>query len=85
MAERKPEMIINQSMLSPTDDDIQAIFQTLINPMMNYGRPGKVLVRDEYTYYIIKDLCERTKIKLEIKGRLTTIDAFIKEFSAFGR
>lgn len=52
---------------------------------MDYGRLGKILVRDEYIYYIIKDLCERTKIKLEIRGRLRAIDGFIRELSAFRR
>lgn len=76
-------MLINQDMLMPTDDDIQVIFNIVINPMMELGRPQKILVRDEYIYYILKDLCERTKIKLEIKGKLKSIDSFIKEFSNF--
>lgn len=85
LADRKLGMIISQDMLTPLDDDIQAIFKTLINPIIEFGRPSKILVRDHYVYYIIKDLCERIKIKLEIKGRLTAIDSFVKEFSGFRR
>mgnify|MGYP001272963617 FL=1 len=76
-------MLINQDMLSPTDNDIQAIFNVVIYPMMEFGRPEKIIVRDEYIYYILKDLCERTKVKLEIKGKLKSIDSFVKEFSNF--
>ena len=77
-------IVINQNMVAPTDDDIQTIFNVVIPPIMELGKPQKILVRDEYIYYILKDLCHRTKIKLEIKGRLNVVDSFIHEFSTFG-
>lgn len=80
LSEKKSGMIINQNMVTPMDDDIQTIFNTLILPMMDLGRPSKIMVRDEYIYYILKDLCERTNIKLEIKGKLAVIDSFIRSF-----
>lgn len=83
LGESNTGMVINQDMLSPTDNDIQAIFNVVIYPMMEFGRPEKIIVRDEYIYYILKDLCERTKVKLEIKGKLKSIDSFVKEFSNF--
>jgi len=81
LADKKSEMIINQNMLTPMDDDIQAIFNIVIYQIMDYGKPSKIIVRDEYIYYILKDLCDRTKIKLEIKGRLKAIDYFIRAFT----
>lgn len=81
LSEKKSGMIINQTMLTPMDNDIQVIFNTIIPPMMDLGRPSKILVRDEYIFYILKDLCERTKIKLEMSGRLAAIDSFIRMFS----
>ncbi len=82
LSEKKSGMIINQTMLTSMDDDIQVIFNTIIFPMMDLGRPSKILVRDEYIFYILKDLCERTKIKLEISGKLDVIDSFIRMFSS---
>lgn len=84
LLERKSGVVINQDMVYPLDDDNQIILNVLIPSMMKFGRPSKILVRDEYFYYILKDLCERMKIKLEIKEKLRAIDSFLEEFSRFG-
>lgn len=84
LGERKNGLIINQDFVSPLDDDIQVIFNVVIFPIFEYGRPTKILIRDDFIYYILKDLCDRVKIKLEVKGKLKVIDTFIREFSQFG-
>lgn len=84
LAERKSGVVINQDMFYPIDDDIQVTLNMLISSIMRFGRPSKILVRDECFYHILKDLCERIKIKLEIKERLRAIDSFLTEFSKFG-
>lgn len=83
IADKASGLMINQNMISPTDDDLQTVFDVIIPSFMDYGRPQKILVRDEYLYYILKDFCERTKVKLEIKGRLDAIDSFLMEFASF--
>ena len=77
-------MIIDQSMLSPDDDEIQAIFNMVVNYISNIGKPKTIFVRDEYIMSILKNLCERINIELKIKGRLKVVDNFVKEFANFG-
>ncbi len=83
LADGNSGIIISQSMLSPTDDEIQIILGMIIQAIIDYGRPQKIRVRDEYIYYLLNNLCNSTNIKLEIKERLNAIDTFIKEFSSF--
>jgi hypothetical protein len=84
IASRTNGMIIDQSMLSPDDDEIQAIFNMVVNYISNIGKPKTIFVRDEYIMSILKNLCERINIELKIKGRLKVVDNFVKEFANFG-
>ena len=78
--ERNSGMAINQDMIDPREDPIQTVFDVLLNPMLELGRPMEIRVRDNYMFYILKDLCERIDIKLKIKEKLTSIDSFIEKF-----
>lgn len=85
LASRTNGMIINQSMISPDDDEIQEIFNMIINHILNIGKPKTIFVRDEYIMSILKNLCDRINVKLKIKGKLAAIDDFVQEFGSFSR
>lgn len=84
LAESKSGVILDQDILAPDDDEVRIMLNMVANQMFDLEKPSKILVRDKATYYIIKDLCNVTKTKLEIKERLKTIDSFLREF-AMGR
>lgn len=75
------KMIINEEMLDPLKDQVQSVFNVLLEPMQALGRPSKIMVRDKYMFYILEDLCERINVKLEIKEKLPSIDKFVEEFA----
>lgn len=80
LTDKNNGMVIDQNMLTPMDDDIQAIFNIVIYNIFEHGRPTKIFVRDEEIYYKVEDLCKRTNINLEIRGRLDAIDSFVEAF-----
>jgi len=82
LAENKSGIILDQDILTPDDNEIHTILNMVANEMLDSEKPSKILVRDKATYYIVKDLCDVAKIKLEIKERLKVIDSFIREFAS---
>lgn len=82
LAENKSGIILDQDILTPDDNEIHTILNMVANEMLDSEKPSKILVRDKATYYLIKDLCDVAKIKLEIKERLKVIDSFIREFAS---
>ncbi|NMA50125.1 MAG: hypothetical protein GX947_10260 [Tissierellia bacterium] len=78
--DKASKMLINQEMLNPLGDQVQSVFDVLLEAILNLGKPTKIIVRDKYMFYILKDLCERINIKLEIKEKLPSVDSFVEEF-----
>jgi hypothetical protein len=81
LAESKSGIMLDQDILTPDDNEASIILNMVSNQMFDLEKPSKILVRDKATYYIIKDICNVAKIKLEIKERLKTIDSFLREFA----
>ncbi|HHV65373.1 MAG TPA: hypothetical protein GXX46_09930 [Peptococcaceae bacterium] len=83
LADHKSGMLIDQEMLAPGDDNILAVLGSLISYIENFGKPKKVIVRDEGMAHLLLDLCKRVNIQVDIKGRLDAIDVFAEEFEKF--
>lgn len=81
LAENKSGIMLDQNILTPDDDEAHIILDMFSSQMLNFGKPSKILVRDKVIYYIMRNLCDVAKIKLEIKGRLESIDFFLREFA----
>ncbi|MEQ6359798.1 hypothetical protein V7D15_08870 [Thermoanaerobacter thermohydrosulfuricus] len=83
LADSRTEMVIDQYLLAPEDDEVQYVLDMVINYILNIGKPRRIFVRDEYLLYLLTDLCERGKIDLQVKERLKAIDRFVESFSEF--
>jgi hypothetical protein len=81
IADKGLGIVIDFDTIGPDEDDTQVILGTVINYIMNNGRPKTIFARDGYIKSILEDLCSRTDINLKTKGRLTTIDKFMRELS----
>lgn len=74
------ELSIDQEILSPGDDTATRILSSIINYIENFGKPKKIIVRDEEMAHLLSDLCQRVNIKIGIEGSLQVIDALAEEF-----
>jgi hypothetical protein len=81
LADCRTEAILGCNILTPDDEDVDTIFNMLINYIMKIGKPKTIIVRDEYIQSLLSDICERINVGLKIKGRLKAIDTFIEAFS----
>ncbi|MBU3109490.1 hypothetical protein KPL36_16825 [Clostridium gasigenes] len=81
LAESRSGMLISQEMITPDDEEIQVIFGTIINYIMQYGKPKKILVRDMHIFSILMDMCKKMEVDLIIKGNLKAIDDFVESFT----
>ncbi|WP_346884974.1 DUF7309 domain-containing protein [Clostridium sp. UBA4395] len=76
--------ILSQEMIKPDDNDIDILFNTVINYVIQRGRPKNILVRDAYIASIVIDLCEKINIEIIESPKLNAIDEFIESFYNFG-
>lgn len=83
IADRLSRLAIDQEVMSPGGDNITRILSSIINYIENYGRPKKIIVRDEEMAHLLSDLCQRVNIKIGIEGSLQVIDAIAEEFERF--
>ncbi|HWQ71391.1 MAG TPA: hypothetical protein VN370_03625 [Desulfitobacteriaceae bacterium] len=83
LAERHSGLPVDQEILSPGDDDITRILSSIIKYIEDFGRPEKIVVRDEEMAHLLSDLCQRVDIKIGIEGSLQAIDALAEEFERF--
>lgn len=75
--------IIQQEVLTPEDNEIQAVFRLLIGFIQHYGIPQKVYFRIPLIKHIIEDLCTELGIQIIKRKRLKAADKFKKEFLRF--
>lgn len=72
-------------MISTEDDDANIIFGTIINHILQKGKPKQILVRDRYILSVLIDLCKQVDIKIFISEKLKAIDEFVESFCKYGR
>ena len=77
-------VVLSQNMVTPKDDVVDVIFETVINYIIQRGRPKNIVVRDAYIASILIDLCEQTGIEVIESLNLHTIDEFVESFHQFG-
>lgn len=80
LVDSKKGLILSQNMITPEDDVVDVIFETVVNYIIQRGRPKNIVVRDAYMASILIDLCEQTDIELIESAKLHTIDDFIESF-----
>jgi hypothetical protein len=81
LADFRTGTVLNQEMLMPDDDDVEAIINMIISYILKNGKPQKIFVRDEYVSSILFDLCSKIKISLEEQSHLDALDEFTKAFN----
>lgn len=82
LADRDSGYILDQEMLTPSNDDIQEILKSIINYTRVIGRPKSLYVRDEYTKSVLRHLCKKLDIELKVKEKLIVIDSICSELFA---
>jgi hypothetical protein len=80
VADHKNGMVLWHEMLTPEDDEMQVILGTVVEYIMQMGRPKAIFIRDKRTQAILSDLCSRTGIPLKVKGSLKAIDSFLNDY-----
>lgn len=83
LADGRSGMILSQNIVTPEDDDVDAVFGTVINYIMQRGIPYQIVVRDNYIGTILVDLCEQVGIELVLSPILYGIDGFVEECYKF--
>ncbi len=73
-------MLIDHEMISPEDDEVEVILNTIINYILQVGKPEIIHVRDEYVEALLSDICKRTNIKTKMESSLRGIDTFVRNF-----
>lgn len=84
LADGRSGMLISQAMITPEDDEADTIFETIINYILQRGKPKRIIVRDEYILSILMDLCKRVDIKVTTSANLRAIDEFMESFYEYG-
>lgn len=84
LADHHTGIVLDQRLLTPSNDDIQEVFGVIINYMKEIGRPLCVYIRDEYIKKILHYLCKKLNIELIISEELIAIDTVCKGLFAEG-
>ena len=71
--------VIGQDMLTPEDDEVQAILNIFVNFIMQYGRPMEVHCRNPYIGSIIEELCKSLDVKMKEMKKLPAVDELAHE------
>lgn len=80
LVDARKGLILSQNMVTPEDDVVDVIFETVVNYIIQRGKPKKIVVRDAYMASILIDLCEQTGIEVIESSQLHAIDEFIESF-----
>lgn len=80
LADVRSGLLLSQVMITPEDDDVNVIFGTIIDYILQKGKPKQILVRDTHTLSILMDLCKQVGIRILISEKLQGIDEFVESF-----
>lgn len=83
LVDARKGLVLSQNMVTPGDDVVDLIFETVVNYIIRRGRPKNIVVRDAYMASILIDLCEQTSIEVIESSKLHTIDQFVESFYQF--
>lgn len=81
MLEKKSGMVIDQDMLCPNDDKRQILIKSLVNFILDQGRPRKIFVRDEDCGRVLWDLCQKLSIEITVSGKLELVDDCMRDMN----
>lgn len=74
------EFILAHHMITPKDDVTSIVITNLIEYVNNYGRPEKIVVRDDYFNSILYDICEELEIEV-MQSTFMYLDRVIMDFN----
>lgn len=83
LADTRSGMILSQDMVTPEENEVDIIFGTLINYILQIGKPKQIVVRDDYSLSVLTDLCKKIGIDIIKSGQLQAIDEFVESFYRF--
>lgn len=78
LVDKESGMILSQNMIAPDEDEINIIFDAVINYIIQKGRPKKIIVRDIKIRSILSDLCNKIDVDVLESERLAGIDDFLQ-------
>jgi len=84
LVDAREGLVLSQNMVTPEYNDTDVVFETVINYIIQRGRPKNIVVRDAYMASILIDLCEQTGIEVIESSKLHTIDQVVESFYQFG-
>ncbi len=85
LADKRSEMLLSQVMVTPEDDEVNIVFGTIINYILQREKPKQIIVRDTYMFSILLDLCKQVGIDIIQSGQLQAIDEFAESFYEYMR
>jgi hypothetical protein len=80
LADVRSGLLLSQDMITPEDDEVDMIFETIITYIAQRGKPKQIIVRDVHILSILMDLCKRVGIEIVTSEKLQVIDEFIESF-----
>lgn len=83
MANHGSDKLILNKTIEPNDDDVKIILLAFTEYVDHFGKPEKIMVRDAYTQSILRNLCAKLDIKIEVNPRLLTIDKLVYEMENY--
>lgn len=82
MLDADHDMILRCDVIPPETQEAEAVIQSFVTYLQEYGRMRRVKVRNPYVYGALKDICEKCKIPL-VQTALPEMDAIAEDMSEF--
>lgn len=83
LVEAESGLVLGQQLLKPNYQEVNFVYDIIINYVIQAGRPNQIVVRDSYMASLIMDLCERINIEIIISSKLHGIDEVMESFYQF--
>jgi hypothetical protein len=80
LADTRSGLLLSQDMITPEDDEVDIIFGTIVDYILQKGNPKQIIVRDMHILSILMDLCKQVGIELVTSEKLQGIDEFVESF-----
>jgi hypothetical protein len=75
--------VLAQRVLPPDEDGNAALLNLLVDHIKTHGRPGTVMVRDEFTAAVLQDFCGKVNINMNYAKGMPMVDGFIRTGLSF--
>lgn len=83
MLDRKNGILLDQKLFDKKIKNEDAVTDSLIHYISEYGKPGKLFVRDRYFVRYIDSLCSQLGVSIMFGKGLPSIDEFAEQMTGF--